>query len=295
MIISKLQGGLGNQMFQYAVARGLCLTDDKVYLDHQFLEKNNADNEHFTARTFELCIFKNLKVSKANRSEINLLTSQKAYFKGVRFLLNYRSNYIRHHENEYLSLSNLSPNANVYLDGYFQSEKYFKHVRPQLLNEFTFPRFDAFNESLKQTILKAPNAVSIHVRRGDYLKSEEILNIHGVLPFSYYQKALHSLESSCSNLELFVFSEDIEWAKATFEGYNAHFFDHNRGANSWKDMALMTCCKHHIIANSSFSWWAAWLSKNNGDVFAPSAWFNPLNVVFKIQDFIPDNWIVLEC
>ena len=144
-------------------------------------------------------------------------------------------------------------------------------------------------------MLKAPNAVSIHLRRGDYLKSEKVLSIHGVLSFSYYQKALHLLELTSNDLELFIFSEDIEWAKTKFKGYKAHFFDYNRGVNSWKDMALMTYCKHHIIANSSFSWWGAWLSKNSGIIFAPAAWFNPSNVTFNIQDFIPNNWTILEC
>lgn len=295
MVIVKLQGGLGNQMFQYAAARNLIKNSEKVYLDYQYLNENNTDTEHFTARPFELGIFKNLKIEKVAGWRKKLLLSRRRPLRLLRALWKKQLQYIRQQENELVTFTPQQKNASLYLDGYFQSEKYFERLRKQLLHEFEFPEFDNFNESIKQEILKAPNAVSIHIRRGDYLKSEKILNVHGVMPYAYYQNALDTLALKFQDLELFIFSEDLEWVKTNFKQYNAHFLDHNRAVDSWKDMALMACCKHHVIANSSFSWWGAWLSQNdNGCVFAPASWFNPKTVNFNIADFIPERWSLLS-
>jgi hypothetical protein len=294
MIIVKLQGGLGNQMFQYAIARSLIKNTGKVYLDHNYLENNNTDTEEFTARSFELHIFKNLKAYRAKNWKINLLTSQRGEFRLLRAFLAYKKTYLRQHEHEYVVLPPFPKNTKIYLDGYFQSENYFKHLRKTLLYEFEFPPLDQLNEEIKGNILKAQNSVSIHVRRGDYLTLKKIKNVLGVLPYTYYEKAINILSSKFPELELFIFSEDIEWAKVNFTGSNTHFISHNRSTDSWKDMALMTYCKHHIIANSSFSWWGAWLAKHKGDVFAPACWFNPMKVNFNIEDIIPASWTVLN-
>ena len=294
MILIKLQGGLGNQMFQYAAARSLIKDQSAVYLDHSFLELNNTDKEHFTARRFELSIFKNIRALKAAKWKINFFKSRSAYFKLLRLLSKSPVKFIQQQDNEFVNMPALAQNADVYLDGYFQSEKHFKHIRKQLLDEFQFPQLDEVNEALKIKIINTPNAISIHIRRGDYLKSEKVLDVHGVLPSAYYQKALGILQSKYPSASLFVFTEDMEWAKANFSGLNTYFVEHNTAADGWKDMALISRCKHHIIANSSFSWWGAWLSQNNGDVFAPYNWFNPSKVNFNIQDFIPDSWTVLK-
>jgi len=277
-------------MFQYATARGLAGNAGKIYLDHSHLEKHNKDDEHFTARNFELHIFKKLKAGTLSKWKFKLLTGQSTYIKLCRLLFGFRTKVIEQQGNEYIPMDALPKDINVYLDGYFQSEKYFKHLSEQLVEEFSFPELDKHNQKIKQTIVDSPNSVSIHIRRGDYLRSAAVLNVHGVLPYSYYQKALGNLNSKFRELELFIFSEDMEWAKANFKGSNVHFLENNKSADSWKDMALMTYCKHHIIANSSFSWWAAWLSQNNGEVYAPVNWFNKQQVKYNIADFIPLDW-----
>jgi hypothetical protein len=294
MLLIKLQGGLGNQMFQYAAAKGVSKTNQHIHLDHLFLEKNNIDTGHFTARDYQLQIFKNLKANKATPHQLNLFKSLSLYYKFLRLL--FKTTVIKQTGNEYISLAEPAKSTNLYLDGYFQSEKYFKHKRQQLMEEFEFPSLDTGNEQLKNKIINAPNSVSIHIRRGDYLKSPIIYDIHGVVPLNYYYKALNILESSHPNLSLFIFSDDSNWAQANLNvpDVDTYFVTGNQLRNSWKDMALMRCCKHHIIANSSFSWWGAWLSQNNGDVFAPSNWFNAANVRFNINDFIPDNWHIIQ-
>ena len=296
MILVKLQGGLGNQMFQYAAGKSLVKNKKQVDLDHHFLNTNNTDTEHFTSRGYELNIFKNLKARKAKTWQIRFFTSQSVYFKLLHSFLKSSIKYIQQQENEYILFSNLKGKKHLYLDGYFQSENYFKNNREDILKDFQFPLLDPVNEALKKKISATPDAVSVHIRRGDYLKSKAILDIHGVLPLAYYLKAINILQAKYPSITLFIFSDDIEWAKEnlTLDHINISFIDNNHGANHWKDMALMSFCKHHIIANSSFSWWGAWLSETTGEVFAPSNWFNPVTVNFDIQDFIPDKWTIIH-
>ncbi len=202
--------------------------------------------------------------------------------------------YIKQIGNEYVPLDGFSKYKYLYLDGYFQSEKYFRHIRPQLLNEFSFPGLDTKNQEIKEHIVNTPHAVSVHIRRGDYLKSNLISNIHPVLPVAYYQKAIDLLADKYP-IELFVFSDDTIWARENIkhDKVASNYIHQANAADSWKDMALMTQCRHHIIANSSFSWWGAWLSENGGEKLAPYNWFNKAAVDYDIHDFVPDSWTIL--
>jgi len=294
MLLVKLQGGLGNQMFQYAAARSILKNGDCIYLDHQFLEENsNIDNEHFTGRKYELLVFKNIKAVKAKNYQIVFVKNLSLFNRVLRIILKPSIKHILQKENEYISFEGLSAYNYVYLDGYFQSEKYFKNIREDLLKEFEFPLLDAYTETIKDKISNTPNAISLHIRRGDYLKPN-VFNVHGILPLSYYNKALEALLAKYNAISIFIFSDDVAWTKANFETRNNINIEFVEPNESWKDMALMSHCQHHIIANSSFSWWGAWLSKNNGDVFAPQHWFNPSKVNYNIQDFIPANWSIVD-
>jgi hypothetical protein len=293
MIITKLQGGLGNQMFQYAAARGAS-KDQTVYFDHQALIENNKDTAHFTARGYELFIFNNLKAKQAPSFILRLIKRGLPAHKIFSFL--FKIIYVQQLENEYIPFPDVSHLSIVYMNGYFQSEKYFTSIRAQLLKEFSFPPLDPVNQSIKQHIRQCKNAVCLHVRRADYLKSEIIYKVHGVMPLSYYTQALSKLHQQYGILDLFIFSDDIAWCKANLSFTNSKmtFITDNKGNNSWKDMALMTACRHHVIANSSFSWWGAWLSECGGKVFAPDKWFNPQNMKFDIHDLIPPQWQILD-
>ena len=150
------------------------------------------------------------------------------------------------------------------------------------------------NVSGSVLISDSSNSVSIHIRRGDYLKSPIIQDVHGIVPIEYYQKAIDILLKKHDNLNLFLFSDDMNYVKDIFNNYsNLFFVEGNDNKDSWQDMALMSACKHHIIANSSFSWWGAWLSNQEGVTFAPRHFFNP-KVDYYINDYIPENWIIIE-
>lgn len=275
-------------MFQYSAAKSLLKKDENVYLDHYFLEENRLDTENFTARNYELGIFKNIKARRVK-------LWQTALFKKGKLLPPFIKSFfkcIKQQGIEYIPLTNGPGEKHLYLDGYFQSEYYFKNQRQDLLNDFQFPSLDTVNSELKNKIEAATNSVSVHIRRGDYLKSKTVLEIHGILPFSYYLEALNILKDKYQPLTLFIFSDDIPWVKTNFKNIDieSYFIDNNT-KDSWKDMALMSYCKHHIIANSSFSWWGAWLNRNPDKIIiAPKIWFADPELNLKSKSIIPETW-----
>ena len=143
----------------------------------------------------------------------------------------------------------------------------------------------------------ANNSVSVHVRRGDYVLDKNTQEFHGVCGVDYYLDAIKLIASKMDDLLLVFFSDDTEWAIEEFKNlpYSLIFIDHNKGENSWKDMFLMSNCKHNIIANSSFSWWAAYLNQNqNKMVIAPKQWFADPTKNSETSDLIPESWIRLD-
>lgn len=282
MIAVKLQGGLGNQMFQYATARTLA-NPHLPFLDFSFLRQNSISSETFTKRDFELDIF-NLAY--------NIYTSEKKLKINSRLsrLLRKELMIVKQLENEIVTFPK---DRRLYLDGYFQSEHYFLINRQQILTDFTFPKLDSKNAEFAHQMTEATHSVSLHIRRGDYLK-EVVKNYHGILPDSYYRKAIDQLKQKFNNPLFFIFSDDEAYAQQHFGNQNNFIIvSGNSGSNSWKDMCLMTNCHHHIIANSSFSWWGAWLGGKDGYTIAPEAWFNKEIAKFNINDFIPNHWHIL--
>lgn len=287
----KLQGGLGNQMFQYAIARAFAKENEKIVLDLNFLKTYNVSSQTFTARNYELNVFPNLNV-KTNSYIPNLFYGKNIFKSLCIRMLQIQT--IKQFENELVEIP--LKYKSVYLDGYFQSEYYFKSIRNSLLNDFRFPELDMQNLTIQREILSNNHSVSLHIRRGDYAQLANVGGYHGILPLIYYTLAIDSLQSKIgSDIKVFVFTDDIEWVKNNFKYKNLEFtfVEGNTSSNSWKDMALMSMCRHHIIANSSFSWWGAWLSTRNGYKYAPANWFNPERVVFNIQNIVPTDWNIV--
>lgn len=287
MVIVKLMGGLGNQMFQYAAARALS-GNEKIYLDTSFLKNNTISNENFTARAFELNVFQNLLQKSINNNLLRFLLSKKKKYTYLRKVLpsKFRNIKFVYDDNfgDFLSKSNA--NSSLYLDGYFQNPTYFDGIRPALLNEFRFIETTENISHIKNNILTS-NAISLHIRRGDYLKAN-VNSVHGILPLSYYEQAVSYLNEKLKNPIYFIFSDDPDWCTENLSFLkNKYIVSGNYP--SWIDMHLMSICKHHIIANSSFSWWGAWLNENKEKlVVCPKTWF-----VSQSTNIIPNEWIVL--
>lgn len=175
--------------------------------------------------------------------------------------------------------------------GTWQSQRYFEDAKDEVRKAFTFKK-ELLNDPTRQLCdaIEVCNAVSLHVRRDDYLSTTYAQGFGGICTKSYYQNAIAYMKSNTYNPKLFVFSDDIDWCRENLDIGDATFVDCNHGDESWQDMYLMSRCKHNIIANSTFSWWGAWLNSNPEKiVVAPDKWWNGLK-----DDVVPDEWIRIK-
>jgi hypothetical protein len=296
MVLIKLQGGLGNQMFQYAAAKSLAYRHNvPLFLDLSFLKKNNVSNLHFTARNFQLDTFV-LDCAIADTHLINKIFNKGFLNKMKSKLSKNKINIYNEHSFTYdTNWVNLKPP--VYLDGYFQSEKYFSETKNVVLADFKFnyPVTSLQNMELL-TLIADNNSVALHIRRGDYVSKKSTNDFHGICSLDYYNEAIAYMKLQFDNLKIFVFSDDLEWAKENVvkehRNYASLVSFNTAPENCWKDMFLMSKCKHHIIANSSFSWWGAWLAHHPEQVvITPRDWFNTASEFYNTKDLIPDRWI----
>ncbi|MBA3665079.1 MAG: alpha-1,2-fucosyltransferase [Bacteroidetes bacterium] len=290
MIIVTLKGGLGNQLFQYAAGRALAIQrGEELLLDLSFLSKD--PHGAYTRRQFELDQIK-FKARVASDEELRRFGKTTVVSRVLnKFKLT--SHYV-FNENGYAYIPgfNRLPN-NVLLNGYWQSEKYFKSVRGTLLKEIA-PNFEFTDagRSIKNQI-DSVNSVSIHVRRGDFITLKNAHEFHGGCDMTYYSKAIEKINSLTNDPVFFIFSDDISWCKSRFSFiHNAHFIENEPAKKSAQDLFLMSYCKHNIIANSSYSWWAAWLNSNpNHKVLMPSSWYKEIKS--DTIDIVSENWIVV--
>lgn len=293
-IIVKLNGGLGNQMFQYAFARAVSIkTGIPFELDATGYENQNPLN---TKRAYELSCFKT-KVILSDSSKVkkhktfyNLLCK---IFSRLGIKLKNSSYYIEHDFTYQQEINDLTINREVYFEGYWQSYKYFESIRTALLKEFTCnEELDEQNKNILNSIY-ASNSISLHIRRGDYVSNPKAKAVHGVCELKYYQEAIKYMQehNQSSKIIWYVFSDDIEWVKSNLSIENAVYINNNKGIAAYKDIVLMSKCKHNIIANSSFSWWGAWLNDNPSKiVVAPKKWFA---IAKDTQDLLPSEWVKL--
>lgn len=176
--------------------------------------------------------------------------------------------------------------------GYWQSERYFQDIVGIIRRDFSFQRpLAGLNLSLVKQIAET-NSVSLHIRRGDYVSNPQAFAIHGVCSIEYYEAAIKYVAERVSSPNFFVFSDDMDWARSHLEIRHACcYVENNKGADSYVDMQLMSRCKHNIVANSSFSWWGAWLNGNADKlVTAPRRWFaNETDTT----DLLPSAWVRL--
>lgn len=294
MIVVEITDGLGNQMFQYALAKSLAVKNNtNVVIDMSWNEINKFRGQ----RKYQLDIFK-LECEK-----INVLGKSGNFFlKYLHFTRNIFRRIARFKikkmvstnmffiENELLKNEDiLTKSGDMFLKGYWHKEKYFHDIRTILLDDFSFrDDFDKKNIDTFNLIKSLENTVSIHIRRGDYLQTE-----FNILNNDYYSKAIEYIYNKLGKtLNIFVFSNDVAWAKDNIKSdvHNIIFVNNNDEDHGYNDMRLMSICDHNIIANSTFSWWSAWLNKNdNKIVIAPKKWYKNE----AARDIILPEWISL--
>lgn len=285
MKIVNVIGGLGNQMFQYSFALALKnITKGKVKLDIGNFTGYKLHNGFEIGK-----IFTNY-LEIANGKEVKKISYQSndVYSKVLKKIFKRKKFEFYEQKMEYKEFSSIIDKK--YFKGYWQSEKYFYVIKDEIKNFFKFPEIKD-NKNMK--ILKrinSSNSVSIHIRRGDYVSHP----IHGgICSIAYYKKAIEHLKINVKEPVFYIFSNDIQWCKENLNLSEANYIDWNQGEMSFRDMQLMSECQHNIIANSSFSWWGAWLNNNTDKiVVAPSKWFNSENM--NIKDLIPKEWVKIN-
>ena len=287
MVIVHLDGGLGNQMFQYAFGR---MISEK----YSYLLKLDV-SALFEYRKYELDIF-GIKTEIATKSDLlffdrrNLSKVQKLVFR----LRNLFFKIVYLYENEGQLNMNLPPNlpTHTFVKGHWQSESYFKEIEAIIRKDFTFPALTGESNINMGYSIEGGNSVSVHIRRGDYLLPQNNA-VHGLLPLCYYQEAIQYLEAKIDNPVFYVFSDDPEWVTENLHvEAEIHYVKGNENDRSFVDMQLMSCCKHNIIANSSFSWWGAWLNNNlEKIVVAPGQWFAQPEKNDLHKNIVPKEWI----
>jgi glycosyl transferase family 11 len=279
MVVVTLIGGLGNQMFQYAAGRALALRRHTgLVLDLDWLERPPA---HLTPRRYELDCFR-------IESELRMIHSRAALGR-LRGLLRLSPRVWRE-EMFRFDPRTLELPGRVRLVGFWISERYFSDYASQIRQDFRFRApLDDTNHELADRI-SATTSVSVHVRRGDYATHDATRAIHGVLPLDYYRAATARIGAAVHKPQFFVFSDDPDWCRANLElAGRTTYVDHNTGRGC-EDLRLMSLCRHQVIANSSFSWWGAWLNpRKDKIVIAPRRWLADPSVATK--DVVPDEWI----
>jgi hypothetical protein len=291
LIIVHLSDGLGNQMFQYAMGFALSVYHKAPLL----LDTRGCGHWH---NGFELEQVFSFPVQLAQPEDVrDLLGWQSPIYiryiithSALKFLLN--RYFVAEPDFHYWpGIRDITPPC--YMTGYWQSERYFKDVEEKIRALFTFrPLLSDYDSEIAQEI-SAVNSVSLHVRRGDYASNNINFIKIGLCSLSYYEAAIKYIAEQVEKPRFFVFSDDMDWVRANLKINGAFFYvDHNRGRASYNDMRLMSMCRHHIIANSSFSWWGAWLNPSKEKiVIAPKRWFAHYPVSTK--DLIPDGWVRL--
>ena len=283
-VIANIIGGLGNQMFQYAASYALAKKNGlelKLDLD---------DYNTFRDRNFELPYAFDLKFSIASKKDVKNLIGvhSNIYLRRFLYRVGYRKNMLR--EKPYVLNKDFFDITNsIYLEGYWQNYNYFDSIKKDIRQQFKFKclRNEEISFFLKK--YKKKNVISMHVRKSDYINNKKNTHLFFNLTNNYYLQAVKFFKSKVSNPHFLIFSDDINWVNNNINLHNTSYEILKPSLSSAKDMALMSLCNHNIIANSTFSWWAAWLNSSvNKIVITPQKWLkkDPQPTGLKIPEWI---------
>lgn len=291
MIILQIQGGLGNQLFQYAMAKSLsCRLGKQLYLDISFYRYSQE-------REYNLDFFPNIveRPILGTKRDYDKLMSIKSYIN--RLNDNYEDiSVVSYSERTAMfNVYNVFPLFTedlIYMKGYFQSEMYFGDIGEDIRNIFSVGIPNQYNKLLQQ--IRQTESVAVHFRRGDYVTSPHAAGFYVHCSMGYYQKSIEFISHKVSKpLSLFIFSDDIQWVKANFYkvGCPVVFIENSVKQHPAIPLLIMSKCKHQITANSSYSWWAAWLNNNPFKIVCtPERWFKEV----PNGDLVPDDWIRIK-
>lgn len=297
MIVVRFMGGLGNQMFQYAAALRLALKHKtRPKLDLSFLL--DRTDRGFTFRDFDLVIF-NVPDPVATAEEVRMFRRLKE--RGSRTLSEKIADKLTNRRFYLEAKAGFHPEVlelpdDTYLEGFFQDERYFSDIQAEVRQGFRLQPEEAQlppeTRRLADEIRGDKNSICLHVRRGDYVTNPGSLAVVGFCTYDYYHKALLEMRARNPQAPVFIFSDDVKWCRENFAKTEQITVvgEEHAGPRSSHHFWLMTLCKHFVIPNSTFSWWAAWLSENPQKIVVrPSRWFRAAEL--KDADICPASWI----
>lgn len=280
MIKVKIYGGLGNQMFQYAMGRALALRNNaELCLDISWFDSNHSGNMGRRLGINNLNIEARLLGGGFGNlaSKVFIVLGMIKVIK-EKTLFNFDQSILKIKDGR--------------LDGFWQNENYFKDYEDQITQDFTLRK--PLSNNAQEILNKINNStsVAIHIRRGDYVNNQETNKFHGICSVEYYHKAISLINSKIADPYFFIFSDDIEWVKENLKIKDPVNWVSGNQLSEVEELILLSKCQHQIIANSSFSWWGAWLNKNvNKVVIGPKNWIN--SDVYDTSGLLPESWLKL--
>lgn len=281
MILVRLSDGMGNQMFQYALGRALSLRHNVPFkLDLSAYQRDPK-------RVYSLGAFRIAEDFMTMADAQRVITAPQDRSRPW-----WNQPVVVAPSFPYNDMVWQAP-ADCYLVGYWQSERYFAAIADHIRSDFTLKApLTGLNLILSRE-MAAVESVSLHVRRGDYVSEARVAQLHGTCSLDYYRRAVAHIAEHVERPVFYVFSDDPDWTRENLRlDFPTHYVTHN-GTVPTEDLRLMSCCRHHIIANSSFSWWGAWLGHNPGkQVCAPARWFAGYD--HDTRDLVPANWVRLD-
>lgn len=288
----RFSGGLGNQLYQFAFMRYLQklgfqavpdFSEFTYYAFHQGLELNKVLHTKYEQEIYQ--------VEKSREQWYRIFNDKLGFwlrFKHLMFVNKHFDHLVLENPSLFYKSEDIPHLKRLILKGHWQQLGYVEAVKEELLSQVNFDLLTSNQDMVIVEQIKNTDSVSVHVRRGDYLKESQYQVIKG---FGFYEKAIAEIKKSCPDATFYVFSDDIAWVKSQMKEKKVVYVDGNTGADSFKDMLLMSLCKHNIIANSTFSWWGAFLNTHpDKKVICPSDWM----VGEKAEGRVPQDWIQIE-
>lgn len=328
MIIVTIKGGLGNQMFQYAFARTVAKhLNTQFKLDLSWFTKVTRSDRRYLLDRFNICNdIVTIEDIESSLSGINQIPGYQPVGElslvGDKSINQYYFDPSSDYGNRLIELKDrfigngcqfykephfhfdivaLTVVGNIWFDGYWQSERYFKNVKDDLLSEFKLRLCgNPFDSAVEDLINGFENSVSVHVRRGDAVSNPDSIRVHGSCGLNYYLGCMNIIASKFRDPLFFIFSDDPQWVEDCLlprSSWPTRLVNHNDEQQCYYDLKLMSQCKHHIVSNSTFSWWAAWLGVNGGKykdstILYPKHWFEDTSL--NTKDLFPDGWTCIN-
>lgn len=287
MVIVQLMGGLGNQLFQYAMGRNLAMKWNTV------LKLDVSSYEGYEWHDYSLSPF-NIDAAFATAEEVaHLVKLHGSFINRVLRKTTGKGAFAVHERSMLFDSQYLKIKPPIFLSGYWQSEKYFEQSASKIRQEFKIKIPPSEENARLLEDIKNNNSVSLHIRRGNYISVPEFNKVLGTCSLEYYDKAISYLSSRMKDPVFYIFSDDIPWARANLRSeFRMNFVEINDATHDYEDIRLMQHCRHHIIANSTFSWWGAWLNDSPQKiVIAPKQWFVEFEKNKAAETLIPAGWV----